>query len=52
VTAGQAVALVLFAIAAVLTAIGWTRPLDMRVPLLLASLGGVVLCLDAGGVFD
>jgi hypothetical protein len=51
-TAGQLVALFLFGIAAVLTAISWAVPVDIRIPVLLASLGGCFLALDAGGVID
>jgi hypothetical protein len=51
-TAGQIVALLLFGLAALLTAISWATPLDLRIPLLLASLGGCFLALDAGGVID
>lgn len=51
-TAGQLVALLLFGLAVVLTAISWATPVDLRIPVILASLGGVFLALDAGGVLD
>jgi hypothetical protein len=52
-TAAQTVALILFALAAILTAVSWLTPLDTRVPLLLACLGGCFLVLDVSGeVFD
>jgi hypothetical protein len=51
-SAGQIVALLLFGLAAILTAISWVTPLDIRIPILLASLGGCFLALDAGGVID
>ena len=50
--AGAIVALILFGLSAILTAISWATPLDIRIPILLAALGGIFLALDAGGVID
>lgn len=51
-TAAQVVALILFGLAAILTAISWATPIDLRVPLILVALGGFILVLGDGGVID
>jgi hypothetical protein len=50
--AAQLIAVLLFGIAAVLTLVSWATPIDIRIPVLLSTLGGIFLALDAGGVID
>ena len=45
-------ALILFIIAAVLTALSWVTAIDTRIAILLTAIGGILLCVDAGVELD